>query len=92
MDIPLYTHTASVDSYCRWCSTPNSFVFHYGPCPRVKSIEYYQNGAIKKVEFNDTEDSASFGGNQIANISWEVWKDDSAQALSIFLTDLEEDE
>jgi hypothetical protein len=26
---------------------------HFGACPRVKSIEYYENGEIKKVEYHD---------------------------------------
>lgn len=27
--------------------------WHTGACPRVKSIEYYQNGMIKRVEYFD---------------------------------------
>jgi hypothetical protein len=30
---------------CRWCG-----MFHESECPRIKSIEYYENGSIKKVE------------------------------------------
>lgn len=40
---------------CPYCSNPpHSLVYHYGgPCPKVKAIEYYPNGIIKKVEFKD---------------------------------------
>jgi hypothetical protein len=42
------------DYYCPYCSQyPYSFVVHSGKCPKVKSIEYHNNGTIKKVEFND---------------------------------------
>lgn len=27
-------------------------VYHSGPCPRVKAIEYYPNGTIKRVEYH----------------------------------------
>lgn len=36
---------------CRWCSTANQVVYH-APCPKVRSIEYYPNGTVKKVEFH----------------------------------------
>lgn len=26
---------------------------HSGPCPRVKAIEYHENGAVKRVEYTD---------------------------------------
>ena len=38
---------------CPHCSGAFSQVFHGGRCPQVKSIEYYPNGSIKKVEFNN---------------------------------------
>ena len=38
---------------CPWCSRPleHHWVFHNGPCPRVKAIDYYPDGSIKRVEF-----------------------------------------
>ena len=27
--------------------------YHSGPCPRVKAIEYFQDGRIKRVEYNE---------------------------------------
>lgn len=38
---------------CPWCSEGAVTVYHFGEaCPRVKAIEYYPNGTIKRVEFN----------------------------------------
>jgi hypothetical protein len=34
---------------CRWCGN-----YHDGLCPRVKIIEYYESGGVKRVEFYDT--------------------------------------
>lgn len=28
--------------------------YHTGSCPRVKAIEYYANGTVKRVEYHDT--------------------------------------
>ena len=36
---------------CPYCSSEGCQVYHVGICPKVKSIEYYENGTIKKVEF-----------------------------------------
>ena len=38
---------------CPHCSSQYQLVYHGDTCPRVKSIEYYPNGTIKKLEFND---------------------------------------
>ena len=40
---------------CPWCSASENGVnvFHTGPCPRIKAIEYHPNGTIKRVEFNE---------------------------------------
>lgn len=32
---------------CQWCSQYHSG----GMCPQIKSIEYYENGEVKRVEF-----------------------------------------
>ncbi len=37
---------------CPHCSAGGTFVIHYGPCPRVRAIEYFSDGAIKRVEFH----------------------------------------
>jgi hypothetical protein len=36
---------------CPYCSNESFKVYHPGKCPKVKSIEYHENGTIKKVEF-----------------------------------------
>ena len=38
--------------WCPYCSHPNSNVYHLGKCPYIKAIEYYENGTVKRVEFN----------------------------------------
>ena len=38
---------------CPYCSSDTVQVYHHGKCPKVKSIEYHENGSVKKVEFND---------------------------------------
>lgn len=40
---------------CQYCSDGLTNVYHSGKCPNVKAIEYYQNGAIKRVEFFEKE-------------------------------------
>ena len=55
------TNTVSND-YCGWCSNPpNHLVYHFGPCPRVRALEYHPNGQLKRVEFGpkDAADRAS---------------------------------
>lgn len=37
-------------SKCGYCGFYGE---HQGTCPRIKSIEYFPNGTIKKVEFKD---------------------------------------
>lgn len=44
---------------CEYCSTQHSIVYHGGSCPRVKSIEYYPNGTVKRVEFVTPNDYAA---------------------------------
>ncbi len=38
---------------CGWCSNGSVKTYHYGPCPRVESIEYHPNGTVKCVKFRD---------------------------------------
>jgi hypothetical protein len=41
-------------SYCPYCSDPpHSFSYHTGSCPRMKAIEYYPDGKVKRIEFAD---------------------------------------
>jgi hypothetical protein len=41
-------------SGCRWCGN-----LHGGEhCPRVRAIEFFENGTVKRVEFRDEEDEA----------------------------------
>lgn len=40
-------------SACPYCSGPYD-IFHYGRlCPKIKSVEYYPTGKLKRVEFRD---------------------------------------
>ena len=41
--------TTFAQSPCGYCGA-----FHSTTCPRVKSIEYHQNGTVKRVEFHDS--------------------------------------
>ena len=29
--------------------------FHMGPCPRIKSIEYFPNGTIKRIDYHESK-------------------------------------
>jgi hypothetical protein len=37
---------------CQHCSSPGNPVFHPGHCPRVKAVEYYPDGRVRRVEFH----------------------------------------
>lgn len=51
------------DNYCGWCSNPpHSRVYHYGPCPRVKAIEYHLNGRVRRVQFHGEQAPAPVKG------------------------------
>ena len=43
----------SPEGYCPYCSHLPLYVYHGGKCPKVKSIEYYPDGSVRKVEFNE---------------------------------------
>lgn len=47
-------HFESRPAGCPHCSGQMSQVYHDGPCPRVKAIEYYPTGAIKRVEYRSS--------------------------------------
>jgi hypothetical protein len=38
---------------CPYCSNSGQQVYHGGKCPLVKAVEYYPDGAVKRVEFYD---------------------------------------
>jgi hypothetical protein len=41
---------------CPYCSSQYQWTFHGGQCPKIKAIEYFPNGQIKRVEFRDDTD------------------------------------
>lgn len=45
----------NIPGECPYCSGPSQKIFHGGACPKVKSIEYWPDGTIKKVEFRDPQ-------------------------------------
>jgi hypothetical protein len=48
--------------YCPHCSNPPTFyIVHYGPCDRVRAKEYYPNGTLKRVEYNDATPNIHIG-------------------------------
>lgn len=42
------SHTASAVPTCAHCGSPSP---HQGQCPRIKAIEYHENGTVKRVEY-----------------------------------------
>lgn len=42
------TSTAITQPACVYCGA-----WHSGTCPKVKSIEYHENGTVKRVEFHN---------------------------------------
>lgn len=39
---------------CQYCGN-----IHGGMCPRIKTIEYYANGQVKRIEFRDQDPPAA---------------------------------
>lgn len=35
-------------------SCPHCGVGHVGTCPRIKAIEYYENGTVRRIEFHES--------------------------------------
>lgn len=54
------------DTVCSYCN-----VVHQTKCPLVKSIEYYEDGIVKKVEFMLPSDYQT-----IPNVNYYVYKKD----------------
>lgn len=44
---PNPTFSAGGTTPCGHCGA-----FHAGPCPRVKAVEYYPDGTVKRVEYH----------------------------------------
>ena len=42
------TLTTEPQRSCQWCGR-----YHPGRCPEVKSLEFFQNGMVKRIEFVD---------------------------------------
>lgn len=42
--------TVITPEVCMHCGMIHTMV---GQCPKVKAVEYYENGMIKRVEYND---------------------------------------
>jgi len=43
---------------CEWCGMIH---VHGGMCPTIKAMEYYENGALKRVEFKQPQTTSAFG-------------------------------
>lgn len=42
------TTTTDVGRFCEYCGN----AFHHGICPKVKAMEYFPDGTVKRVEFH----------------------------------------
>lgn len=45
------------------CTCEHCGVGHIGTCPRIKAIEYYENGSVKRVELREPETRIGTGGD-----------------------------
>lgn len=52
-----YGPFANSFQYCGHCGC-----WHQGACPRIKTIEYYPNGTIKKIEYHSSSYSVNIDG------------------------------
>jgi len=45
----------SISGGCLYCSNPSAgyFIIHNGICPKIKEIEYYPNGTVKRTVFKE---------------------------------------
>ena len=54
--------TSETLSYCPYCSNPPyNYVYHYGICPKIKSVECYPDGKIKEIEYKDSVEELKGG-------------------------------
>ena len=48
------TTALSGEGSCPYCSKPPySYVYHTGTCPKIKAVEYYPDGTVKRIEYKD---------------------------------------
>jgi len=66
---------------CPWCSRPSvhHWVFHGGPCPRVKAIDYYPNGSIKRVEFWPEDEDLALAEADLASYALGLAREDEEE-------------
>lgn len=50
-----YGTSLSLPGACGYCSSPFSAIYHAGPCPRIRAIEYHPCGTVKRVELHDLQ-------------------------------------
>ena len=49
-DLTLRYQSSAADVKCQWCGFQH---IDGGTCPRVKALEYYADGTVKRVEFHE---------------------------------------
>ena len=59
---------------CPWCSDEHTKVYHVGPCPRVKAIEYYPNGTIKRIEFHGLRPTVDRSLEKSLRAEWDCFE------------------
>lgn len=45
-------------------------LMHAGPCPRVKAIEYYENGTVKRVEYHTPQNTLTISPPASNSDTW----------------------
>ena len=55
--MPNTTAAVHREGSCPYCSGDGDYIYHSGVCPKIKEIEYYPNGTIKKVTFEGGENA-----------------------------------
>lgn len=61
----MHHKTAGSETVCPHCEK-----FHTGKCPNVKSIEYFENGYVKKVEYFHPDMESLRNGDKDAYSYW----------------------
>ncbi|HEY75976.1 MAG TPA: hypothetical protein G4O00_07325 [Thermoflexia bacterium] len=66
---------------CPWCSRPSvhHWVFHNGFCPRVRAIDYYPNGSIKRVEFWPEDEDRALAEADLASYALGLAREDEEE-------------
>lgn len=59
-----------VKSECRWCG-----LTHSGRCPLVEALEYYEDGKLKRVEFQKVDKLQPIGPNDVLILRTELMLD-----------------